>query len=562
MRKTPRGIGLNLAFRLYLVLIAIVGPAMLIYYIFNQRTIENLHEREVGDLIQTITRRMEDWLVTAGDPPLIGDRETETLAREMGRIVDQSNGAVEGIAVFVASGRDLDYVTSHGASAPTRPTTDDLDAAAQRRIKGQYIQSGSVRLFTYSIPLFQQGKLGGLLNLRVIPDRIGLASRLPELRAILLLGAGAMLVALVIGVVLFFHIAVRRPIAELTGAMGEAADGNLATLVRSRGGEFGWLSTSYNRMMRRLKSSVDENRQLLEQIRLFNEELQEKIRAATEELAAKNLQLQEVNERLFTTQRQMTTMEKLATLGQVATTIAHELGTPLNAISGHLQLLLEAGASDKKLTDRLKIIDGQVDRLTAIVKNVLRAMRVPPPHFEPVRMEEMIRREAELIEPVARKRKVAVELKVPPDLPIIPADPDQVEQILLNLYTNALDSMKEGGRLSVSARVMPPEEVQRVSPGAWAPIENSPYLRVDVADTGVGMTEEMMARAFEPFFSSRSNDGDSAAPSGMGAGLGLAICREIVRNHKGEIVAASEVGKGTTFTFILPVDNDNILVHK
>ncbi|HEY3225504.1 MAG TPA: ATP-binding protein [Planctomycetota bacterium] len=562
MRKTPRGIGLNLAFRLYLVLIAIVGPAMLIYYIFNQRTIENLHGREVGDLIQTITRRMEDWLVSTGEPPLIGDRERESLAREMGRIVDQTNGAVEGIALFVVSGRELDYVTSHGSSAPTRPTLEDTEAAGQHRIRWGEVQSGTVRLYAYSIPLFRRGDLAGLLNLRVIPDRIGLASRLPELRAILLLGAGAMLVALVIGVVLFFHIAVRRPISELTGAMGEAADGNLATLVRSRGGEFGWLSASYNRMMRRLKSSVDENRQLLDQIRRFNEELQEKIRAATEELAAKNLQLQEVNERLFTTQRQMTTMEKLATLGQVATTIAHELGTPLNAISGHLQLLLEGGAGDPRLVDRLKIIDGQVDRLTAIVKNVLRAMRVPPPRFEPVRMEEMIRREAELIEPVARKRKVAVELKVPPDLPVIPADPDQVEQILLNLYTNALDAMKEGGRLSVSARVVAPEEAAQVSPGAWAPIENSTYLRVDVADTGVGMTEEMMARAFEPFFSSRSNDGNSAEPSGMGVGLGLAICREIVRNHKGEIVAASQVGRGTTFTFFLPVDNDNILIHK
>src|SRR6266850_677259 len=107
MRKTPRGIGLNLALRLYLVLIAIVGPAMLIYYKFNQRTIENLHGREVGDLIQMITRRMEDWLVSAGDPPVIGDQERENLAREMGRIVDQSNGAVEGIACSSVPGGSL-----------------------------------------------------------------------------------------------------------------------------------------------------------------------------------------------------------------------------------------------------------------------------------------------------------------------------------------------------------------------------------------------------------------------------------------------------------------------
>jgi signal transduction histidine kinase len=331
--------------------------------------------------------------------------------------------------------------------------------------------------------------------------------------------------------------------------------------VPSRTGEFGWLASSYNRMLRRLKASIDENRQLLEQIRRFNDELKEKVQGATEELAAKNVQLQEVNERLFTTQRQMTTMEKLATLGQVATIIAHELGTPLNAISGHLQLLLEADASDPRNVDRLRIIDGQVDRLTGIVRNVLRSLRVPPPKAEPLRIDEVIRREAELIEPVARKRGVQVELNVPAGLPVVRADPDQMEQVLLNLFSNALEAMSAGGRLKVSVRPASQEEVMGVAPGVWVPEENTGHLRVDVADTGGGMSQESIKRAFEPFFTTKAA-GEGAVPSNSGVGLGLAICREIVRNHNGEIVIASEQGKGSTFTFYLPVHDGNMLVHK
>jgi signal transduction histidine kinase len=423
-----------------------------------------------------------------------------------------------------------------------------------------------VELRTISVPLAPPLKhtpdrvVRGTVHLRVIPDKIGLGSRLPDLRTNLAVGGAAMMLVVGVGVALFFHVSVRRPIAELASSMEATASGNLAATAPHRTGEFGWLGGSYNRMLRRLKASIDENRQLLEQIRRFNDELQEKIRGATEELAAKNVQLQEVNERLFTTQRQMTTMEKLATLGQVATIIAHELGTPLNAISGHLQLMLEADSKDPKNQDRLKIIDGQVDRLAGIVRNVLRSLRVPPPKAGPVRLEEVIRREAELIEPVARKRGVTVELRIPGDLPVITADPDQLEQVLLNLFSNALDAMSGGGRLQVSVRPAPREEVEKVAPGVWVPMDDTDHLRVDVEDTGGGMTAEAISKAFEPFFTTKS--ADAKGDQSLGVGLGLAICREIVRNHQGEITIASEAGKGTTFTFYLPVDNHKVLVHK
>ena len=562
MKKTPPGIGLNLAFKLYILLVMMVGPTLLIYYIYNFRSINDLHEREVGDLILLLRNRTEDWIEMTQERALTDEelgKHKQSLQRELERIVARYPG-VESVAVFELSGADLDGIAWTGPSVSSRPTPQDLDALAQERIIEQPIQSGSVELRTVSVPLAPGGVVQGLIHLRLIPEKIGLGSRMPVLQTNLVVGGAAMLLVVGVSVVLFFHVAVRRPIAELTSSMEHTASGNLAAHVPSRTGEFGWLAASYNRMLRRLKASIDENRQLLEQIRRFNDELQQKIQGATEELAAKNLQLQEVNERLFTTQRQMTTMEKLATLGQVATIIAHELGTPLNAISGHLQLLLESGRTDPRVVERLKIIDGQVDRLAGIVRNVLRTMRVPPPKAAPVHLDEVIRREAQLIEPVAQKRGVTVTLDLPRDLPIIAADPDQMEQVLLNLFSNALDAMNGGGRLSVSVRLAPREEVANVAPGVWVPLEETEHLRIDVADTGGGMTEESMKRAFEPFFSTKA--AEEREESGTGVGMGLAICREIVRNHQGEIVIASEAGKGSVFTFYLPVDNDNILIHK
>jgi two-component system, NtrC family, sensor kinase len=561
VKKTPRGIGLNLAFKLYILLVMMVGPTLLIYYIYNFKTVNDLHEREVSDLIQLLSYRCEDWIALTQAKPLTEDdlqKLKDNLRRDVERIVARYPG-VEAMAVFQLRGGDLEGIASSGQNVTGRPTQQDIDSLEQERIIELPIQSGTLKLRTISVPLVHGGAIQGLMNLRVVPERIGLGNQLPRLRTNLALGGAAMLLVVGVGVVLFFHVAVRRPIAELTSSMETTASGNLAAHVPSRSGEFGWLAASYNRMLRRLKASIDENRQLLEQIRRFNDELQEKIRGATEELAGKNVQLQEVNERLFTTQRQMTTMEKLATLGQVATIIAHELGTPLNAISGHLQLLLDADAPDARTIDRLKIIDGQVDRLTAIVRNVLRTMRVPPPKAGPVHFDDVIRREAELIEPVAHKRGVTVELNVPAGLPIITADPDQMEQVLLNLFSNALDAMNAGGRLSVSVRTATREEVEGVAPGVWVPLEDTEHLRIDVADTGKGMPPESIKKAFEPFYTTKTAEGQE---SGLGVGLGLAICREIVRNHQGEIVITSEAGKGSTFTFYLPVDNGNILIHK
>src|SRR6185295_3266685 len=439
-QKPVRAVGLNLGLRLYLVLVAIFLPTFLSYYVYTIRTIEMLHVTEVEDVIRMTSLRIEHWATVFGalDVPgakeqevltdelrrIAGEKEQEALALELRRIaaehsrealsqelkgiVGESNG-IEGLSLFVVSADGLlSPVAAHGPSASGKPVLEDSDALTKGQQQKIDVLRGEKQFQSVSVPMRVKSELRGILHLEVVPTKIGLGLRIREVKANLLLGATGLVLAVGFGVALFFHYSVRRPIRQLTETMEAAAEGNLSALVDIRAGEFGWLAATYNRMMRRLKQSVDENRALLEQIKTFNLELHGKVEAATADVAAKNTQLEGANERLLTLQRRLTSIEKLATLGEIATIIAHELGTPLNAISGHLQLLLSDNVSDPNVLSRLRVIDGQVDRLTGIVRGVLKAMRVPPPHYAPIEVRRVIRDVVDLFSPMAEKRSISI----------------------------------------------------------------------------------------------------------------------------------------------------------
>jgi signal transduction histidine kinase len=558
-QKPVRAVGLNLGLRLYLLLVAIFLPTFLSYYVYTIRTIEMLHETEVEDVIRMTAHRIEDWASNFAslDSPVEKEpeaqaqealriaKEREALARELGRVAAESNG-IEGLSLFgISSEGLLTPVATHGPSASGKPVAEDSDALVQGRQQKIDVLRGDREIQSVSVPVRIKGEVRGVLHLDVVPTKIGLGLRIREVKANLVLGATGLVLAVGFGVALFFHYSVRRPIRQLTDTMEDAAEGNLSALVDIRSGEFGWLAATYNRMMRRLKQSVDENRTLLVQIKTFNEELRAKVEAATAELAAKNTQLEAANERLLTLQRRLTTLEKLATLGEIATIIAHELGTPLNAISGHLQLLLADTVSDPDVLSRLRVIDGQVDRLTGIVRGVLKAMRVPPPHYSPIEIRRVIRDVVDLFSPMAEKRKISIHLRLEETLPPLQADADQLQQVFMNLFSNAIDAMKEGGVLAVGASFVPEAEAGDLGEGGGC-------VRIAISDTGGGMDEETARHAFEPFYTTRNIETDVGASIGMG--LGLSICRQIIKSHFGEISVRTEQGKGTEFTLLIPVN--------
>jgi signal transduction histidine kinase len=325
--------------------------------------------------------------------------------------------------------------------------------------------------------------------------------------------------------------AIARPVEQLVEVMEKARQGDLdAEVPVVNLDEFGWLGENFNRMLRKLKENDESLRGLMDQVAQFNESLQKQVALATEELAKKNEELGRANHRLFEAQRALGNSERLASLGQLASQIAHEIGTPLNSIYGHIQLL---GADEipEGAKKRVTIVESQVERLTKIIENVLRTLRLPDAQLSEIEVAPVLTGVAAFMQPVAESRKIKLEVVLAPALPRIYVDPRQLEQVLLNLITNALDAMPEGGTLTVGAEEKPD--------GAES------VLLVRVKDTGHGIKPEDLHRIFEPFFTTK-------AP-GTGTGLGLPICKQILRTFRGALTAESDgPGKGACFTVRLP----------
>jgi signal transduction histidine kinase len=346
-------------------------------------------------------------------------------------------------------------------------------------------------------------------------------------QAFLYVALGSM--ALVLGFLFFYmNQRVSQPLRSLIGAMGRGTEGTLEPIAEGAGsGEVSWLAGSFNRLVGKLKASDNQNRELLSRIQRFNEELKVKIAQATRELERRNEELRKSNDRLFTLQRELSQHERLATLGQLAGNMAHELGTPLNAMSGHVELMLsEEEALNPDVAKRLKLIGGQIDRLSTIIQQTLHQLRAPAPRFASVDLNALVSGIATLVQPTVGNRQIALRSSLAPSLPPVAGDPEQLEQVLMNLVNNAVDAMPSGGSLDL---------ITALSEG---------HVVLQVRDTGAGIPPEDIGRVFEPFYSTKK--------AGRGTGLGLAICRSIVKSHNGTIEVSSEPGKGAWFTVKLP----------
>jgi signal transduction histidine kinase len=233
--------------------------------------------------------------------------------------------------------------------------------------------------------------------------------------------------------------------------------------------------------------------------------------------------LQELASELVALQRKLARAERLAVLGALAGRLAHELGTPLHSIGGHLDLMLKDPRLPKDLRERAQIVADEVDRLCGLLRDYLKRLRAPDPRPVPTDLNALVGRIARLMGPVLEAGSVALRLELDP-LASAPfrLDPRQVEQVLLNLVQNALDAMPGGGTLVLATGAEPQGR------------------RVSVRDTGHGIPADLRERVFEPFFTTKD--------LGEGSGLGLAICLEIARAHGGTVSVDSEPGEGTAVT--------------
>ena len=299
-----------------------------------------------------------------------------------------------------------------------------------------------------------------------------------------------------VGVSFLFSRQLSVPIRQMVAASKEVAEGNLKTRVQVQSNdELQFLAESFNDM--------------------------------TESLQKRDQDLKE-----FATKRIMQS-EKLALIGQLSANIAHELNNPLQGIVTFSHLLLEdnqCAEPDTKFS--LEKIVGQADRCRDIIRGLLDFSRQRAPDKTYFDVNSIINDCVSLVELQALFQNINIIRNLQPDLPLAVIDPSQIERVFMNLILNAAEAMEGNGRLTIST------------------IDNQDTNDIEIAfsDTGTGISEENLKRIFDPFFTTKD--------IGHGTGLGLAISYGLVRSHKGSILVDSEVGQRTTFTVILPKEEN------
>jgi PAS domain S-box-containing protein len=240
------------------------------------------------------------------------------------------------------------------------------------------------------------------------------------------------------------------------------------------------------------------------------------------------------NEELTAMTQQLWQASKLATMGELSASIAHELNNPLATVALRTENLLLQLPADSEQRKPLEVITQEVDRMATLVNNLLQFSRRSHRQVTTLDPRDEIANSVEFVHYHLRNRKIEVTREFTDLLPTIQADRQQLRQLFLNLLTNAGDAMPEGGKLVVRA--------------AAARLNDAEAVAIEFADSGEGITAENLKKIWEPFFTTK--------PEGKGTGLGLAICRRIVEEHKGTISIESEPGRGTTVRITLPATNE------
>lgn len=457
-------------------------------------------------------------------------RKTTDLLARATEFSEEHEGQIRQIRIYGETSRGVVEITPGErepiASRDLQQLRNGQPVSSVRRIE---TEGGQEMVVYAAAPIFEENDFRGAVALTIAPVEFSPLLRRSTSLVIALLAFA--IIAITALFYFFFSQVIYRPLEDLLEMMSQVKTGNLdvAAPVRARD-EFGQLAISFNHMLARLRTMTAERE-------AYQKHLEERVHEATGELAERNTQLGEANATLFEIQRELTKYERLAAAGQLAAQFAHEVGTPLNLISGHVQLLA-ARTGDQKTRDRLELVSSQIARIERIVRNMLDATRRPKPQFEPLDLNALLRRIFEVTAPTLAAHQVELVTDFDESLPLVSADGEQLQQVFINLINNSLDAMPQGGQMIFSTEAADAQIVVRCR------------------DTGEGITEEIKPRIFDPLFTTKLH--------GNGSGLGLAVVQQIIHEHGGAIAVTSEDGQGTVFQIRLPIaaqQKESIAVH-
>jgi len=268
---------------------------------------------------------------------------------------------------------------------------------------------------------------------------------------------------------------------------------------------------------------------LLAQVHSFNDGLQLEVSRATQDLHKRNLALEETSRQMLAMQRQLLESERLATVGQMAATFAHEIGSPMSSLSAHVQLLLEDSRLSDDQRETLTVVREQIQSVVQIVNDLLRSARRGPADFVLTDLNGILETVVRLVQPKLTSQRIDVNIALEP-LPFMRGYPLYLQEVFLNLINNASEAMPEGGQLEIRS---------------WFD-ERRALLNVSIFDTGPGIDPSVVEKMFDHFVTTKA--------IGAGTGLGLGIVKEIVDNHRGTVHIAPMAGKGTSAHITFPAE--------
>ena len=313
---------------------------------------------------------------------------------------------------------------------------------------------------------------------------------------------------------LFVHRLVIKPVKQLVNATEKVAAGDLnSELPEKTNDEIGHLTMSFNRMMHDLKKANEE-------IQSWNIELEKKVEERTKKLRM--------------TREQLIQSEKMASMGVLASSVAHEINNPLQGILTYIllmeKILKGEEVDQKRLSDfkkYLNLMGNEIERCGDMVKNLLVFSRQSKLNVQESDVNTIIRNSLLLLDNKIKLQNIEVVLELQKIIPKIYCDVKQIQQTLIALIINSIEAMPKGGKINISTQ--------------------SPYqkkVEITITDTGEGISKENLKNIFDPFFTTKE--------AAKGTGLGLFVAYGIIQEQKGTIKAESEVGKGTTFHITLP----------
>jgi two-component system NtrC family sensor kinase len=429
---------------------------------------------------------------------------------EVGQMVNQKAEACFGCH---AEARPLERLETSGRSRVFFSEHGDEAGGTNHRVLGiinpMYNEAGcsSAACHAHPMSLKVLGVIDVTMDLSEVDNQMTLARRQVLVVSVVSLVAICIIVALIL-----LHF-IEKPVKEFVLGTKRISGGDLDHFINvTTNDEMGHLAMSFNQMTLDLQNAQKE---IQEGIR----NLEQKVEERTRELKA--------------TQSQLLHSEKLAAVGALAATVAHEINNPLTGVYTYIRLMerkLDLGQHGPEDLSRYKgfldTMRREVERTTAIVQNLLDFTRPKDPLRKPMSLVKVLEESLALVSNKLNLSNIAV-VKVLNPLPDIQADPAHMKQVLLNLLINACEAMEEGGTLTIRSDHHP----------------DANTVTMSFHDTGNGIEEKDLARIFDPFFSTKKK----------GTGLGLSVVNGIVTRHGGKVEIDSTPGKGTDFRVTLPV---------